>query len=326
MHIFITGGSGFIGKALVRELTLAGHGLTMLVRPSSDLRGLPAGIDYVQKSLFDDEGLAQAMSSCECLIHLANLYSFWEKDTALYQRINVEGTRCVYQAALQAGVKKVLHISSAVVWGDAEEVPYTESSPWGQQTLSAYAESKRQADEMAWKDFYPRGLPLVGVYPASVIGPGDNKSSGQMALDIIKRRLPATALHDSRITFVDVRDVAKALALLVERQDVIGERFLLGKESIRLGDYMRIVSQTAGVPLPIIPLPVWAVWMISWWLMMLSRITGKPPLWGMALDQTRTFSHGFQCDGSKAEYVLGIVYRPVQESLVDLVHWIRSQH
>jgi hypothetical protein len=112
----------------------------------------------------------------------------------------------------------------------------------------------------------------------------------------------------------------------VEKDDVIGKRFLLGKESIRLEEYMKIVSQTGGVSLPWIPLPVWGVWMVSWLITTVSRITGKAPLWGMSLDQTRTFSHGFQCDGSKAERVLGIQYRPVRESLMDLVKWILSQY
>jgi dihydroflavonol-4-reductase len=324
MNIFITGGSGFIGKVLVQKLYTAGHNLILLVRPSSDLRDLPAsGIEFVQESLFNIEGLRQAMSSCDCLVHLANVYSFWEKDPAIYRQVNIEGTRCIYQAAMQARIKKVLHISTAVVWGDAQESPYTETSLPGENIFSVYAQSKREADELAWQ-FHSAGLPIVGIYPASVIGPGDKKSSGQMAREIAQGKLPATGLHHSRITFVDVQDVAEVLFRLIEQNDVIGEKFIVGKESITLGEYMAIVSRESGKGLPLIALPVWGVWAVSGLVSGLSKITRKPPLWGMSLDQTRTFVHGFQCDGSKAERLLGRPYRPVSESLRDTVQWILS--
>ncbi|MBI9049859.1 MAG: NAD-dependent epimerase/dehydratase family protein [Anaerolineaceae bacterium] len=325
MKILVTGGSGFIGKVLVRNLIEQGHDLVLIVRPTSHVHDLQdEKINLVEACLFDRTTLERLMSDCDCLIHLANVYSFWEADASIYERINMNATRIVYESALHAGVKKVIHVASAVIWGDAEPLPYTEETPFGNVVYSQYAVSKRKADNMAWRCHKEKGLPLVGVYPASVIGPGDVKSSGQMACDIIKRRLPARGLENSRITFVDVRDVADAIAKIVTQNNVIGERFILGKESIRLGDYMQHISQVSGMDLPLISLPTWAVRIISGLLSSMSWLTKKPPLWGMSLDQTRTFSNGFQCDGSKAERQLGVSYRPVRESLTDLVHWIQE--
>ena len=324
MRVFVTGGTGFIGKYFVRLAHQHGHDLVLLVRPNSDLRDLPDGLSYIRESLFDVDALTRAMQGCDCLVHLANVYTFWERDPSIYSLVNVEGTRCVYQAALQAGVKKVLHVGTAVVWGNAVDCPYSENSAWGTKTYSRYAQSKREADLLAWS-LYQQGLPVVGVYPASVIGPGDTKSSGQMLRDIVYRRLPATGLQDAQITFVGVEDVAGAMVAILEKDGLIGEKFIIGKETISLGEYMQIVSRTAGVRLPWIKLPLWGVWGVSVLVSAFARLTGKPPFWGMSLDQTRTFSNGFACNGQKAERLLGISYHPVRETLQETTRWVLTE-
>ena len=178
---------------------------------------------------------------------------------------------------------------------------------------------------MAWQCFNEHGLPLVGVYPAAVIGPGDMKSSGQMVVDIMHGSLPARGLENSRITFVDVRDAADAIVKIAEHKDLIGERFILGNEAILLKDYMGHVSEAVGVRLPLLRLPNWGVWLVSGLLTAIANIVRRPPLWGMSSDQTRTFMNGFECDGSKAVEKLGVHYRPVRESLADTVRWLKGQ-
>lgn len=325
MKVFITGGTGFIGSYVVKQLLAQGHDLVLAVRPSSNVEGLQhERIQLIPVNLYDRCALQKLMSGCDCLIHLANVYSFWEKDDSIYERVNVNATRVVYESALQAEVKKVVHVCTAVMWGNAEQ-PYNEETPLGEKVFSKYAASKRKMDEMAWQCYREHRLPLVGVYPAAVIGPGDVKSSGQMVADIMKGRLPARGLEDSRITFVDVRDVAEAIVKITEQPDLIGERFILGNESISLKTYMTQISQAAGVRLPLIKLPNWGVWAVSGLLTGLAGIMKRPPLWGMSVDQTRTFMKGFQCDGSKAVELLGGSYRPVRESLSDTVRWLQDR-
>jgi dihydroflavonol-4-reductase len=323
MKIFITGGTGFIGKYVVKQLLDQGHELVLAVRPSSNVEGLQhERIQLAQVSLFDRCALQKLMSGCDCLIHLANVYSFWEKDASIYERVNVNATRVVYESALHAGVKKVVHVCTAVMWGNAQQ-PYNEETQIGEKVFSKYAASKRKMDEMAWQCFNEHGLPLVGVYPAAVIGPGDVKSSGQMVADIMHGNLPARGLENSRITFVDVRDAADGIVKIAEHKDLVGERFILGNKAISLKDYMRHISEAAGVKLPLIKLPNWGLWLVSGLLTVLSAMTKRSPLWGMSLDQTRTFMNGFQCDGSKAVEKLGVHYRPVRESLTDAVRWLQ---
>jgi dihydroflavonol-4-reductase len=325
MKIFITGGTGFIGKVVVKQLIDQGHTLILAVRPTSNVQDLQdTHIELVKVDLFDRCHLEKRMFGCDCLIHLANVYSFWDKDASIYERVNVNATRVVYESALQAGVKKVIHVCTAVMWGNAEQ-PYNEETPLGEKVFSRYAASKQKMDEIAWQCYKEHGLPLVGVYPAAVIGPGDVKSSGQMVADIVKGRLPARGLEDSRITFVDVRDTADAIMKIAEQDNLIGQRFILGNEAISLKDYMSYISEAAGVKLPLIKLPNWGVWAVSGLVSALAALTKRPPLWGMSLDQTRTFMNGFECEGNKAVEELGVHYRPVRVSLLDTVRWLQDR-
>lgn len=327
MKILITGATGFIGSYLLRRLADTPHQLLCLVRPSSNTRQLEdLEIPMLVGDVFDRDLLLEGMQGCDCVIHLANVYSFWEPDPRVYTRVNVEGTRSVLEAALQAGVKKVIYVSTAVIWGSPNGgTPYNEETPFAPQALSSYARSKRAGDRIAWDLAEKQGLPLVGIYPAAVLGAGDLKASGQMTVDIMKHRLPATGMQRSVITFVHVQDVAEAIVRAAEKPDTIGRRYIIGRESISLDTYMQTVSQLSGVRLPLIPLPDWAVWAISGCVTAWGNLTKTQPLWGMSLDQTRTFITGFRCDGSKAERDLGLTYTPLSKAFEEQVAWVRQK-
>ena len=114
MKILITGATGFIGSYLLRRLADTPHQLLCLVRPSSNTRQLEdLEIPMLVGDVFDRDLLLEGMQGCDCVIHLANVYSFWEPDPRVYTRVNVEGTRSVLEAALQAGVTKVIYLRTA---------------------------------------------------------------------------------------------------------------------------------------------------------------------------------------------------------------------
>lgn len=325
MRIFITGGTGFIGGYVARRLAQDGHELVCLARPTSQRGALQAvRAQIVEGDVFAIEALAQGMRGCQAVIHLANVYSFWEKDPTVYRRVNVEGTRNVMLAALEAGAQKVIHVSSAVIYGKPAVSPYTEDTPFGPERFSAYAESKYEGDRLVWDLHRERGLPVVGIYPAAVIGAGDLKASGMFVVNVLKHRLPAVGLRNSRITFVPARDVAEAIALALRAQYNVGERYLVGKHTLCLEEYLKTVSEISGERLPLIWLPDGVVVGLACALTWLADRTGRPPLWGMSNDQTRTFLEGFACDGSKAERELGLQYSPLRPAFEDAVRWVRE--
>ncbi len=176
MKIFVTGGSGFIGKRFVRRLRDTEHEILCLVRETTDVRALQdAGISLTRGDVTDKDSLLRGMRGCDCVVNLANLFEFWVPDRRAYQEVNVNGTRNVMEAAIATGIQNSVHVSTAAVFGNAEW-PVTEASEMGPVCLSEYARSKRDGDAVVWDLYDQEQLPVLMVCPGAVIGPDDPKS------------------------------------------------------------------------------------------------------------------------------------------------------
>ncbi len=236
MKILVTGATGFIGSHLVKRLSETDHHVTCLVRNSSNTTALEGrNVTRVIGDVTDPTSLRSAMGGNDCVINLANVYSFWEPDRSVYRKVNIDGTRNVMEAALEAGVSKVVHISTGGIYGKPKDVPFTEESEAGPVRFSEYFETKFLADEIAWAMHRERKLPLVMVFPMAVLGPGDPKATGEYILRIIRRRLPARVMESSVFTFVHVKDVAEIIYRAAVMENNIGEKYIWpGSFSIRL--------------------------------------------------------------------------------------------
>jgi len=143
MRVFLTGGTGFVGNHTLRRLFEGGHNVRCLVRRTSHMSELERlGCEFSLGDVTDKDSVLEGMRGCEWVVHLASVYSYWEPDQGLYRSVNVEGTRNVMEAALEARVQKIVHVSTLVVWGKSEEMPYNEKTPVGPKRFSEYAESK----------------------------------------------------------------------------------------------------------------------------------------------------------------------------------------
>ncbi len=325
MRLFITGGTGFIGKHVVALALQRGHELRCLVRDPRTAESLaPGGVTLINGDLLDPDALRRGMEGCDGLLHLANVYSFWEPDRSVYMRVNVTGTRHVMECALAAGVRKIVHVSSAVTFGEPAERPFTEESESRPIHLTAYARSKLAGDQLCWQLHADRGLPLAGIYPGSVVGPGDEKPSGQLLRNLLGRKMPALVYPRTVFTFVHVRDVAQAIVRAAEDERTLGQKYLVGKEHWSLGDLYRAVRELSGVPLPRMVLPDPAVVAGAWFLTGIADLTKRPPALGLSRDMARIMSRGFCFDGGKAERELGITYTPVRAALEEIIAAHRS--
>ena len=320
MKIFITGGTGFIGNHLVRRLSETDHQVTCLVRRSSNTTALERlKVACIDGDVTDSGSLRAAIKGHDCVINLANIYSFWEPDPRVYQRVNVDGTRNVMESALEAGVSKVVHISTGGIYGKPKEAPFTEESEVGPVRFSEYFRSKYEGDQIAWELHYDTGLPLVMVYPMGVLGPDDPKTTGQYIRRILRRRLPARVLEDSIFTFVHVKDVAEIIYRAVMKANNIGEKYFAGKFQHTFGEINRMVSEISGVRLPLLRLPDFSVIPNAWLLTKVADIIKRPPIWGMAIDQIRVMKEGVRADGSKAERELAIEYTPIRDAVEEAI-------
>lgn len=320
VRVFVTGGTGFIGTHLIQRLAQDGHELCCLVRKTSDVRLLEqVGASLITGDVTDKASVLKGMKGCDWVANLANIYDFWVPNRQIYTDVNVHGTRNVMECALEAGVSKVVHVSSSVIYGKPADCPFTEESPVGPIRFSEYAQSKYDGDLIAWELYEHKGLPLIMIYPAPVLGPRDPKASGQYIQNLIRRRMPARVFPDSILTWVHVRDVAEIVVTALEKEDNVGEKYLAGKHQLSLQEMAEMISDISGVPLPKIRLPDFLVKIGAALLTWLAKLTKKPPMLGMSVDQMRTMKEDLRFDGSKAERELGIAYAPIRTALEEAI-------
>ena len=326
MKTFITGATGFIGSHLIKRMAQTEHEVICLVRKTSNVSHLEElGVSMITGDVTDKNSLLQGMRGCQWVINLANIYTFWEPDKQVYTDVNVEGTRKVMECALELGVSKVVHVSTGGIYGKPADCPFCEDSAVGPVRFSEYFRTKYQGDLIAWELHQKKGLPLVMVYPAAVLGPGDPKPSGQYIKDVMFGRLPARVLEDSILTWVHVRDVAEVIFRAAEKENNIGQKYFAAKHRLSIREANQMISQISGTPLPKLRLPDFMVTinarLFTWW----ANLIKKPPLWGMSVDQIRTMREGFVIDGSKAERELGITYTPIRATLEEAIVSYRKE-
>jgi len=326
MKIFITGATGFIGTHLIRRLAQTDHEMLCLVRETSNVQELEKlGVTMVRGDVNNKDSLLAGMKGCDWVIHLANVYSFWEPDKKVFAEVNIKGHRKVMESALETGVSKVVHVSTIGIYGKPEESPFTEETPVGPVRFCEYFQTKYEGDLISWELFENKGLPLVVVYPAAVMGPGDPKFTGQFIKRLIRREAPARAFEDSVFTFVHVRDVVEVIVRAADKENNIGEKYIAGKYQISTREMYELVSEISGVPAPKLRLPDSVVLLNARVLTWLADLVKKPPMWGMAFEGMRTVKEGTRADGSKAERELGITYTPLRTAIEEAIESYRVQ-
>jgi dihydroflavonol-4-reductase len=325
MNVFITGGTGFIGSHVVEKLSKGDHKLRCIVRETSDVRGLEKfGATPVTGDIIDRKTVLEGMKGCQWVIDIAGLYSFWEPNKKIFTDVNITGARNVMECALETGASKVVHVSTAGIYGKPEDLPFTEESPVGPDRFCEYFRTKYEGDLIAWDLHEKKGLPLVMVYPGAVLGAGDPKASGQYIDRLIHRRLPATVFPDDGFTFVHVRDVAEIIVRAAEKENNIGQKYLAGNHRMTWSEANRMISEISGVPLPRLTLPGPLVMFNAALLTLIANIIKRPPLWGMATAQMKVMRAGYTFDGSKAERELGITYTPIRAAMEEAIASLRG--
>jgi dihydroflavonol-4-reductase len=322
MRTFVTGGTGFIGTHVVRRLIQAGHEPHCLVKATSNTTELERmGVTLVIGDVTDKASLLKGMGGCDWVVNLANIYSWWEPDKRVYSNVNVEGTRNVMECALERGASKVVHVSTAYVYGKPATSPFTEETPVGPVRPSEYTRTKYAGDLIAWQLRKERGLPLVMIYPGAVLGAGDPKPTGRYIKRFLSGRVPRIAFTEAVQTYVDVRDVAEAIVLALEEEGNIGEKYLVGKHQLSVQEFNELISEISGVAMP--PTAPSAVMLLTATLTTwLADLTKKPPKLA-PIDYIRVYRDGCRFDGSKAERELGLTYAPIRDTLKEAIEWLK---
>jgi dihydroflavonol-4-reductase len=313
----VTGGTGFVGLHLVRELARRGDELRLLVREGSNTAPLE-GIEWERAAgdVTDRDSVRKAMRGVQRVFHVAGTTSMRTRDRIRVFKVNVEGTRNVFEEALAAGVERAVLTSSSSAVGAAkpgetidEDYPFTVG-----RLGIAYINSKHDAELVAMR-IAAKGLPVVIVNPSFVLGPDDPNPSGTsnaLVRRLLLRRIPGYV--DGAINVVDVRDVARGHLLADERGET-AERYLLTGRNFTLQRLFADLSRIAGVPTP--PVRMYGRLVVAGVETM--ELLGVPL--PTSPDEVRSGTQWFTYRNDKARGKLGWEPRPHEETLEDAVRW-----
>ncbi len=322
-RVLVTGGSGFVGSAVLRALARRGFEVRALARASSP-RANFAGVDcqIVEGDMRDPATMDRVMAGVRFLYHVAADYRLWARDPEEIVRANVDGTCAVMRAALKCGVERVVYTSSVATLRAADAATSVDESARLDEGegVGAYKRGKVLAERLVERLVADRGLPAVIVNPSTPIGPRDIKPTptGRIVVEAANGRIPAFV--DTGLNLVHVDDVARGHVLAMEH-GVIGERYILGGQNVSLREMLSDIAALTGRRAPTVNLPRAPLYPLAWAAEAIGQITGKEPF--VTRDALKMAAHHMFFTSAKAEGRLGYSARPYRQALEDAIAWFR---
>jgi dihydroflavonol-4-reductase len=314
----VTGATGFIGSHVVRLLVERGDEVRALVRASSDLRPLEGlEVATVRGDVCDRVTIRRAMRGVDRVFHAAGTTNLRLAREPIFV-LNVEGTQIVLEEALRAGVDRVVYTSSVAAVGPARKGSVaTEANVWDAARYGIpYVDSKREAELLAL-GLAERGLPVVIVNPAHVLGAGDaGRSSTVLVRRFLRRQIPASV--EGTLNIVGVQDVARG-HLLADERGMPGQRYILGNRNFTLDRLFSDLARLSGVEAPAVRLPVPVA------LLMARTGQALPGGWAPTPAEVRTASLRWAFSSARAKRELGWRTSPHEDCLEETIAWYRER-
>ena len=323
--MLVTGANGFLGANLVRELVQSGVSVKAFVRHSANLKGLydiPCEICRGEITSYDD--IQKALRDCDSLVHAASTTSVSPLKFEVFERINVDSTKIIVQAALGQGNKRVVHVSTAAAFGaGSKENPGTEQSPFAlREFRSGYVDSKVLAQEHVLKSVATHGLNAVVINPTFMIGPYDVKpSSGKIILQGLARGIQWCPKGGKN--FVHVNDVVRAIARVLHTPE-IGECYLIAGENLTYKEFFSKLNAIAGRKRIQMVLPRTIFRSAGSLVDMWNKITGERKPFTKNNAEILTLDNYYS--GAKAIRELHIKSSSVDDAIRDALQWFQKEN
>jgi dihydroflavonol-4-reductase len=320
-RVFVTGGTGVIGGALIARLVARSDEVVALARSDAAADALQArGTLVIRGDILDEEALVRGMDGCERAFHVAGVNALCVQDERPLQRVNVDGAVAAVRAAARAGVPRLVHTSSAATIGEPPGTVGNEDTPHRGWYLSTYERTKTEGERAALAAAHEVGQHLVCVNPSSVQGPGRAGGTARFLLAFLDRRLKLFV--DTHVSMVDIADCVEGHLLAAER-GADGERYVLNGMTLTIMQALALASDVAGVQRSprLVPRPLATV--AATIVEQAFRLARRHP--PVCREMVRTLMHGHQYDGSRAERELGLRYTEPRETIRRTVEWARSQ-
>jgi dihydroflavonol-4-reductase len=314
----LTGGTGLVGSHIARALVRRGDDLRLTIRESSRLDNLD-GLDYdgVRCDVLDRRALRRALRDVDRVFHTVGHTSLRASPETL-ERVNVQAARVVLEECLRAEVERVVFTSSVAAVGPARPGSTAdETTAFDPRAAEIpYVAAKREAEIEALR-FAARGLPVVIVNPAHVLGRGDlYRSSTEFVRRFLMRGIPAYV--DGAINVVSAKDVA-AGHLLADEKGALGERYILGNRNYTFDRLFADLGRLSGVEPPALKLPLPAALAF---VAPLERLPGKPAI---TATEVRATSMWWTYRNTRAKRELGFKPSPHEEALEETIAWYRER-
>jgi nucleoside-diphosphate-sugar epimerase len=324
MKILVTGGTGFTGRALVSRLLNDGHQVVALDHKeglgTDDLRA--RGADVILGSVTDRETVNQCMKGVEVVHHLAAAYREVNAPPQHFYNINFKGTKNVAEAAINEGVRKMIHCSSCGVHGSIARPPGNEETPIDPVD---YSDRTIYQGEAAARDYAAQGLHITVLRPAAIYGPGDPARFLMIFRRLARGRFPMLGNGRTLYHPLFVENLVDAFLLAQQNGRGDGESYLIADEEyLSIEELVRRIGRVMGVDVKFAHYPMWPVVAAGHAIEAACKPFGlSPPLFPRRIDWYRQ-NRAFSIDKAKLE--LG--YQPrisLDEGLREAYAWYRKE-
>jgi len=321
LRVFVTGGTGVIGTALVTRLLERGDDVVALARSDVAAATLDArGATVVRGEGYEEDDLTRGMEGCARAFNVAGVNELCLEDPRPMERINVGGAAAAVRAAARAGVARLVHTSSAATIGEPPGTVGTERTPHRGWYLSNYERTKTEGERAALAASRQVGQDLVLVNPSSVQGPGRAGGTGRILLAFLDGRL--RVFVPTCLSLVDIDDCVTG-HLLAAEHGADGQRYLLNGMTLEITQALALAAEVAGVRRKPRLITRRVATVAAAAVERGFRLAGRRP--PVCREMVRTLLHGHRYDGSRAERELGLLYTDPRETIRKTVDWARAE-
>lgn len=321
--IFLTGGTGFVGGYILKELIRQGYSdITALKRKTSEMSmvtDIENQINWITGDLLSLDVLYDAAAQADIIIHSAALVSFAPGDKNSLYEINTLGTENLVNAALNGGVKHFIHISSVgAIAKTTGGKPIDEETPWiDDRHTSHYGRSKHLGEREVWRG-QAEGLTTTILNPSIILGAGPwYSSSCKIFMEIyegLKFYTPGST------GYIDVRDVARVAVDMIARPQP-GENFIISEGNYKFKDLFHWIAEGLGKNPPTIQPPKWAARSLAIFDGLKSKITGQRPI--ITRDTVRNAYEDFSYRTDKIKH-LGYKFIPIRQTVKETTELLKE--
>ena len=321
--VLVTGGTGFTGSHLVRDLVSDGYRVCVLARSAERARELlPAEAEIIEGDVTDAETIRRSVEGCDVVYHLAAAFREAGIPDSRYREVHVDATRMLLEAARAEGVRRFVHCSTIGVHGHIDNPPADENTRFAPGDI--YQETKLEGEQLALEFQRKHDFPVAVARPATIYGPGDLRLLKLFRM-IAKKRFLVLGSGEVCLHMVHVQDLVRGLRLLAERPEAIGEVFILAGDEYRpLNEIFGLVAEAVDAPPPRLRLPVWPFYAAGAVMEKVCIPLGiEPPIYRRRV-AFFTKSRAFTSD--KAKHTLG--YQPqvdLRTGIRQTADWYRAQ-